>query len=112
MSSVVLVTGAATGIGNLTARSLAAAGHTVYASMRDLRGRNAAHAEELLDLARRESQDIRVVELDVQSEASAEAAVATVLDEAGRLDTVVHNAGHLYVGYRDSCRKLRRSRRG
>src|SRR5689334_4053919 len=99
MSSVVLITGAATGIGNLTARELAAAGHTVYASMRDVRGRNAGHAEELLELGRREGQDIRVVELDVQSEASAEAAVATVLDEAGRLDTVVHNAGHLYVGY-------------
>ncbi|MFI9825105.1 SDR family NAD(P)-dependent oxidoreductase [Streptomyces sp. NPDC052013] len=99
MSSVVLITGAATGIGNLTARALAAAGHTVYASMRDVRGRNADRAEELLDLGRREGQDLRVVELDVQSEASAEAAVATVLDEAGRLDTVVHNAGHLYVGY-------------
>jgi NAD(P)-dependent dehydrogenase (short-subunit alcohol dehydrogenase family) len=99
MSSVVLITGAATGIGNLTARALAAAGHTVYASMRDVRGRNAARAEELLALGRREGHDLRVVELDVQSEASAEAAVATVLDGAGRLDTVVHNAGHLYVGY-------------
>ncbi|MEV7075793.1 SDR family oxidoreductase [Streptomyces sp. NPDC093990] len=99
MSSVVLITGAATGIGNLTARALAAAGHTVYASMRDPRGRNAGHAEELLELGRSEGQDLHVVELDVQSDASAEAAVATVLDEAGRLDTVVHNAGHLYVGY-------------
>ncbi|MFF1407695.1 SDR family oxidoreductase [Streptomyces sp. NPDC058294] len=99
MSSVVLITGAATGIGNLTARALAAAGHTVYASMRDVEGRNAERAAELLDLARRAEQDLRVVELDVQSDASAEAAVATVLDERGRLDTVVHNAGHLYVGY-------------
>lgn len=99
MSSVVLITGAATGIGNLTTRALAAAGHTVYASMRDVHGRNAGRARELLDLGRRERQDIRVVELDVQSDASAEAAVATVLREAGRLDTIVHNAGHLYVGY-------------
>lgn len=99
MSSVVLVTGAATGIGNLTARALAAAGHTVYASMRGVAGRNAGHANELLELGRRDGQDLRVVELDVQSEASAEAAVATILHEAGRLDTVVHNAGHLYVGY-------------
>ncbi|MFH8933991.1 SDR family oxidoreductase [Streptomyces griseosporeus] len=99
MPSVVLITGAATGIGNLTARALAAAGHTVYASMRDIHGRNAGRARELLDLGHSEGQDIRVVELDVQSDSSAEAAVATVLDEAGRLDTVVHNAGHLYVGY-------------
>ncbi|MEU6603148.1 SDR family oxidoreductase [Streptomyces flaveolus] len=99
MSSVVLVTGAATGIGNLTARDLAAAGHTVYASMRDIAGRNAARAQELVDLARMEGQNLRVIELDVLSEASAEAAISTLLDETGRLDTVVHNAGHLYIGY-------------
>jgi NAD(P)-dependent dehydrogenase (short-subunit alcohol dehydrogenase family) len=99
VSSVVLITGAATGIGNLTARALAAAGHTVYASMRNIEGRNAGHANDLLELGRRDSLDLRVVELDVQSESSAEAAVAAILDQAGRLDTVVHNAGHLYVGY-------------
>jgi NAD(P)-dependent dehydrogenase (short-subunit alcohol dehydrogenase family) len=99
MSSVVLITGAATGIGNLTARSLAAAGHTVYASMRDAAGRNARRASELLELGRREGQDLRVVELDVQSQASVDVAVASILADAGRLDTVVHNAGHLYVGY-------------
>lgn len=99
MSSTVLITGAATGIGNLTARALAAAGHTVYASVRDIKGRNAGHANDLLELGRRDGLDLRVVELDVQSESSAEAAVATILDEAGRLDTVVHNAGHLYIGY-------------
>jgi len=67
--------------------------------MRNVDGRNAARAGELLELGRREGHDLRVVELDVQSEASAEAAVATILGETGRLDTVVHNAGHLYIGY-------------
>ncbi|GIP47526.1 SDR family NAD(P)-dependent oxidoreductase [Paenibacillus sp. DXFW5] len=99
MKQVVLVTGASTGIGNLTARSLADAGHTVYASMRNIGGRNAGHAEELLEYGRSNGLDLRGVELDVQSEASAEAAVATILREAGKLDVVVHNAGHLVVGY-------------
>jgi NAD(P)-dependent dehydrogenase (short-subunit alcohol dehydrogenase family) len=99
MKSVVLITGAATGIGNLTARALAGAGHTVYASMRNIAGRNAEHAEELIQHGRREGQDLRVVELDVTSQDSADTAVATILDQAGRLDAVIHNAGHLFVGY-------------
>jgi NAD(P)-dependent dehydrogenase (short-subunit alcohol dehydrogenase family) len=97
--SVVLITGAGSGIGNLTAKALAAGGHTVYASMRDRAGRNVARAQELLDLGEREGLDLRVVELDVQSQASADQAVSTILDATGHLDVVVHNAGHLYVGY-------------
>jgi NAD(P)-dependent dehydrogenase (short-subunit alcohol dehydrogenase family) len=96
---VVLVTGAATGIGNLTAHALAADGHTVYASMRDPGGRNAARAADLLDAARRDGTDLRVTELDVQSQESAAQAAKTIIDSEGRLDAVVHNAGHLYVGY-------------
>jgi NAD(P)-dependent dehydrogenase (short-subunit alcohol dehydrogenase family) len=92
--STVLITGAATGIGNLTARTLSAAGHTVYASMRDVSGRNAARAAELRDSAREQGHDLRVVELDVTSQESADAAVATILEQTGDIDTVVHNAGH------------------
>lgn len=97
--ATILITGAATGIGNLTAHALGAAGHTVYASMRDVAGRNASHAQELIDAAKQHGQDLRVVELDVTSESSAEAAVRTILGETGQLDVVVHNAGHLFVGY-------------
>lgn len=64
MPPVVLITGAATGIGNLTARALAAAGHTVYASMRDPQGHNAGHARELLDIAKRDG----VVMVNVRGE--------------------------------------------
>jgi NAD(P)-dependent dehydrogenase (short-subunit alcohol dehydrogenase family) len=47
--SIVLVTGAGTGIGYLSVKALALAGHTVYASMRDIHGRNAAKVRELRD---------------------------------------------------------------
>ncbi|MCX5374762.1 SDR family oxidoreductase [Streptomyces sp. NBC_00015] len=97
--STVLITGAGTGIGNLTARALARAGHRVYASMRAPGTRNAARAEELHRLAQAERLDLHVVELDVASQASADRAVAAVLDDAGTLDVVIHNAGHLVTGY-------------
>lgn len=96
--SIVLVTGAGTGIGHLSVKSLALAGHTVYASMRDIHGRNAAKARELRDWAFANGADVRAVELDVLSQASADAAVATIVAERGRLDVVVHNAGHLVIG--------------
>jgi NAD(P)-dependent dehydrogenase (short-subunit alcohol dehydrogenase family) len=98
MNNVILVTGASTGIGRLTALSLAAAGHVVYASMRDIAGRNAAHVRELRDRAFADGHDLRAVELDVLSQESADAAVKTIVAEQGRLDVVVHNAGHLVIG--------------
>jgi NAD(P)-dependent dehydrogenase (short-subunit alcohol dehydrogenase family) len=75
-------------------------GHTVYASIRSVGDRNAAHAQELLDTAQRSGFDLRVVELDVQSQDSADQAVKTVLGDVGQLDVVIQNAGHLALGYR------------
>lgn len=45
MSQVILITGACSGFGAMSARALADAGHIVYASMRDSAGRNAPQAE-------------------------------------------------------------------
>ncbi len=97
--STVLITGAATGIGRATAETLAAAGHTVYATMRDPQGRNAAAASELEAVGRSRTGEIRVVDLDVSSQSSADAAVQRIVAEVEALDVVVHNAGHLYIGY-------------
>jgi NAD(P)-dependent dehydrogenase (short-subunit alcohol dehydrogenase family) len=97
-NAIVLVTGAGTGIGHLSVKSLALAGHVVYASMRDIHGRNAAKVRELRDWAYAYGADVRAVELDVLSQASADAAVAAIMAERGRLDAVVHNAGHLVIG--------------
>src|SRR5882757_2720443 len=73
MSKIILITGASSGFGRITAEALAKAGHIVYASMRDVAGRNAANAAEMMELSHRDGIDLRPVELDVQSEDSAEA---------------------------------------
>jgi NAD(P)-dependent dehydrogenase (short-subunit alcohol dehydrogenase family) len=95
---IILVTGAGTGIGKLSVQSLAEAGHVVYASMRDIAGRNAGRAAELRALAAARTIQLHPLELDVLSQASADAAAATVVREQGHLDVVMQNAGHLVVG--------------
>lgn len=95
---IVLVTGAGSGIGKLTALSLAQAGHVVYASMRDIAGRNNARAAELRALAAQKKLQLHPLELDVLSQESADAAAATIVREQGHLDVVMQNAGHLVVG--------------
>ncbi|TCQ99410.1 SDR family oxidoreductase [Neorhizobium sp. JUb45] len=95
---VVLVTGSSSGFGRLTAEALARAGHTVYASMRDIAGRNAANTGQMRELSQKEGIELRPLELDVQSEASANAAVETLIAETGRIDVVLHNAGHMMFG--------------
>ncbi|GAB6899367.1 SDR family oxidoreductase [Kineosporia succinea] len=91
---VVIVTGASSGFGAMTAQALVEAGHTVYAGMRGLSGRNVTSAADFEKLA----QGARAVELDVSSQESVDAAVARVMSEAGRVDVVVHNAGHMTLG--------------
>ena len=95
---VILVTGASSGFGLMTAQSLAQAGHTVYASMRETEGRNAPQVAAIAAWAAEQKADLRTVELDVQSEASAQAGVAAVIADTGRLDVIVHNAGHMVFG--------------
>lgn len=99
MSKIILITGASSGFGRLTAEALARAGHTVYASMRDIAGRNASNAAELAALP---GTDLRPIELDVQSEASVDRAVARIIAEAGKIDVLVHNAGHMMFGPAES----------
>ncbi|MDB6064537.1 MAG: short-chain dehydrogenase/reductase [Pedosphaera sp.] len=98
MKQIILVTGASTGIGRLSAEALAKAGHTVYASMRDLAGRNARHVVALKEFATKNKADIRALELDVLVQESADRAIAQIVKEQGRLDVVMHNAGHLVIG--------------
>lgn len=64
-----------------------------------MRNTSAGRAQALRQLAAGEGIGLRTVALDVQSEESVQAAVATVLAEAGELDVVVDHAGHLAIGY-------------
>lgn len=96
--SVILITGAGTGIGKLSAQALSDAGHIVYASMRDIDGRNRSRADALRAVSARKGIQLHPIELDVLSQESTDAAAATIVREHGRIDVVVQNAGHLVVG--------------
>lgn len=98
MQQIIVVTGASSGFGALTARALADAGHIVYAGMRETAGRNAPQVAKAAEYAAQHKVDLRTVELDVASDASVEAGIAAIIAEAGRLDVVMHNAGHMSFG--------------
>src|ERR1700723_1550477 len=98
MKQVIIITGASSGFGALAARALAKAGHTVYASMRETAGRNAPQVESIKQFAAVNNVDLRAIDLDVASEESAEAAIRQIVAEKGRLDVVIHNAGHMVFG--------------
>ena len=86
--SVILVTGASTGIGQETALHFARQGHTVYAS-----ARNPDTATELKDKIADENLSAKVIQLDLVKPETIKAAVAQILEESGALDVLVANAG-------------------
>ena len=98
MKNVIVITGASSGFGALAARALARAGHTVYASMRDTAGRNAPQVEAAKEFSSENNVDLRTIELDVMSEESVNAAIRKIIADNGRLDVVIHNAGHMVFG--------------
>lgn len=94
---VVLITGTNSGFGWLTAKSLAAHGHKVYATMRDITGRNAGKAAELSGI-----ENVTVLDVTLTDERSVGAAVEGILAKEGRLDVLVNNAGISINGVAES----------
>ena len=84
------ITGAGRGMGVDIAQAALAAGHAVVAT-----GRNTEAVADAVG----EADDLLVVELDVTSLASAEAAVQAALDRFGRIDVLVNNAGNFHAGF-------------
>ncbi len=84
MKKVILVTGASSGLGLATANALAAKGHTVYGTSRDIK--------------RIKDVSFTPLQMDVTSDESVTAGVAKILKAEGRIDVVVNNAGNGITG--------------
>ena len=97
-NKVIVISGAGSGFGALSARALADDGNTVYAGIRETAGRNAGRVAEAQEYAEEHGADLRTVELDVSSQDSVDDAVAAIIEEAGHVDVVIHNAGHMVNG--------------
>ena len=84
MNKIILITGASSGIGLACANALAAHGHTVFGSSRDLK--------------KLEFANFIPVKLDVTEPASIEAVYEQILARYGRLDVLINNAGSALAG--------------
>lgn len=91
--TVALVTGASSGIGEATARRLAAQGATVV-----LVARRKDRLENLASELKNLGGEVLVIETDITDKKQAEHAVQQVIDKYGRLDTVINNAGLMLIG--------------
>ncbi len=95
---IVLITGCRSGFGLLTAVDAARRGHTVYAGLRDL-----GTAGELQAAAG--GLPVHPVQLDVTDPAQREAVLTRILEEHGRLDVLVNNAGIGMGGFVETFRE-------
>src|SRR4051794_27274040 len=91
--TVALVTGASSGIGRATARRLAAEGAAVA-----LAARRTDRLQDLAEEIEGNGGTALPIEADVSDRAAAEAAVGRTVEELGRLDTLVNNAGVMLLG--------------
>jgi NAD(P)-dependent dehydrogenase (short-subunit alcohol dehydrogenase family) len=99
---VVLITGTSSGFGRLTAEFLARRGYTVFATMRQIDGKNAAAAEALREFGKLSATDLQVLEMDVTLDKSVDRCVRDAIARSGRIDVLINNAGFAYMGLMES----------
>jgi len=97
MAKTILITGASSGFGRLTAETLAKSGHYVFAGFRTLDGKKVQVAEEF------QKNNIQVLQLDVTDQNSVDLALKRLLEiSMGELDVVINNAGMASAGISES----------
>ncbi|MFJ6573441.1 SDR family oxidoreductase [Streptomyces sp. NPDC091292] len=96
---VVLITGASSGIGEATARRLAAAGHHVV-----LGARRADRLHALAKEIETRAGDAFALDLDVTDPGSVRSFVAAAHERYGRVDVLVNNAGVMPLSRLDALR--------
>lgn len=89
---IILVTGTSSGLGLSVSIKLAEQGHTVYASMRNL-----DKAEQIKQAIAKKNLNIHLIQMDVESTESVARAVSTILEQNGRIDCLINNAGMGFV---------------
>jgi len=93
MAKTILVTGASSGFGRLTAEILSKSGHKVFAGFRSAEGARKQIADEL------KAKNIEILKVDVTDQASVDTAIVQLLEKSGnKLDVVVNNAGMASAG--------------
>ena len=92
--SVILITGCSSGFGMVSAARLAAAGHTVYATMRNL-----SKQGELLGEVDRRGGMVRILKLDVTDDETIGTVIQQINKEVGRLEILINNAGYGIGGF-------------
>ncbi len=90
----ILITGCSSGFGYDAAKYLASKGNHVYATMRDVEGRNSGPANELREYAKENEFQIDILEMDVCSDESVEKAVSQI----PIVDVLINNAGSGFGG--------------
>ena len=97
-SLIITVTGATTGFGRLTAQTLALAGHVVYGGFLHAANKEPEPFEEAASFSKQHNVQLHGIQLDVTSDSIIQTAVDRIVSEQGRIDVVVHNAGHMNFG--------------
>ncbi len=94
----VVITGSSNGFGYLTALTLARKGYKVWATMRNPSTKNSVKKDALLQTAKAEHLALKVIDLNVSDDTSVNKAIECIINEDGKIDTLVNNAGVMYVG--------------